>query len=665
MIRSRWSGAHTFALFAVLYAAAALLGRATVLPDGPVSLVWPAAGVAVLWLMWTERPAAVLVTLAIEQAVVMLATGASPVLATVTTLAALLQTWLVVAALRRWVPGALGTGGEASIHSLPVLLRGTASVAIGCAAGALVGSAGILLDTGRLSWADVALWFGRQLCGVMIVAPVGHLTWERLTQPPRSRPGTSYVELAGLWLTSAVVYGWVFTSPLPTAFTVIPLTIWCALRFSTHAAATHATTFGFVSIGLSLLDLGVFSVIRDTSVAAIHAQAFTLVVLMTALVLGSVRDQREDVLEQLVSAEATAAARADLLTAMNQAMDEGLVLVDASATVVQANDAARRLLASTSARGATSTSAYELLRPDGSPLPSSEHPSRRALAEGEAAPTDIVVPLEDGTRRVLSARAIRLPLGFGPGSGPVALLVYRDVTEERADSRRLAEFAEVTAHDLRSPLTTVRGWASMASSELAGDDPSVPRAHDLVAKALAGVTRLGDLIDEMLDHALAEGAELRPEPLELAGPDGLVEDLGDLLAVPNLTVRADADHTVVGDERAIRQVFANLLGNAVKYAEPGRPLAVDVRIRRRGSRMVVDVTDTGRGIPVEEREAVFDRFNRATAATSVEGTGIGLSVCRLVVERHGGTIRCADGPGGIGTTFTFDLPTADDVVPTV
>lgn len=659
MIRSRWSGTHTFVMFVVLHAVAVLLGRATVLPGQQVSLVWPAAGVAVLWLMWTRRPAAVLVTLTLEQAVLMLATGASPVHAIAATLAALVQTWLVVAVLRRWVPGALGTGGEASIHSLPVLLRGTASVAIGCAAGALVGSAGLLLETGSLSWVDVALWFGRQLCGLMVVASVGHLTWERFSQP-HSRRGAGAPELALLWAITALAYAVVFARVLPLGFLAIPVSVWCALRFSTYAAAIHAAASGAVAVAATILGFGPFAQMGEPGLAAILTQTYTLVLLMTALVVGSMRDQREDLLEQLVRAEATAAARADLLTAMNHAMDEGLVLVDASGTVVQANDAARRLLASTSAHGATSTSAYELLRPDGSPLPSSEHPSRRALAEGETAPTDIVVPLEDGTRRVLSVRATRLPLGFEPGSGPVALLVYRDVTTERADSRRLAEFAEVTAHDLRSPLTTVRGWASMASSELAGDAPSVPRAHDLVAKALTGVTRLGDLIDEMLDHALAEGAELRPEPLGLAGPDGLVQDLGDLLAVPNLTVHADGDHTVLGDERAIRQVFANLLSNAVKYADPHRPLAVDVRILARGSRIRVEVSDNGRGIAEEDQETVFDRFSRSGSATAVVGTGIGLAVCRLVVERHGGTIGCHAGPDGAGTTFAFDLPARVD-----
>lgn len=654
---ARWTDGHTFVLFAVLHAAASLLSRATVLPGpgGGISLVLPAAGIAVLWLMQTRQPVLVVAAVGGELAAVLLVTGASPALTAAASVATMVQTATIVALLRRWVPGALGTGGSGSIHSLPVLMRGTGGVALGCAAGALLGSIGLWAN-GSSSLADVVLLFLRQFCGVMIIAPVGHLTWEHLTQPRRPRPQSSTVELAGLWLVSAVVYGWVFTSPLPTAFSVLPLTIWCALRFSTYAAATHATAFGAFSITLTLLGHGDFSVIRDAPVAAIHAQAFTLVVLLTALVLGSVRDQRVDVLEQLVASEATASARADLLSAMTQAMDEGLLLVDADGSVLQVNRAARDLLASTASRGADRTSAYTVLRADGSPLPASEQPSRRALVEGDVPPVDLVVPLESGARRVLSVRATRLPLGIEPGSGPAVLLVYRDVTDERADSRRLAEFAEVTAHDLRSPLTTVRGWASMASSELGRDDPSVTRARDLVGKALTGVTRLGELIDGMLDHALAEGAELRPEALELAGPDGLVEDLGELLAVPHLTVRADSDHTVVGDERAIRQVFANLLGNAVKYADPRRPLTVDVHLVRKHSRIWVEVSDNGRGIADEDREAVFDRFSRSVSATSVVGTGIGLSVCRLVVERHGGTISCRRGPDGVGTTFTFDLP---------
>ena len=126
--------------------------------------------------------------------------------------------------------------------------------------------------------------------------------------------------------------------------------------------------------------------------------------------------------------------------------------------------------------GAGNSADYRLMRADGSPLPLDEHPSRRALVEGDVAPHDVIVPLEDGRRRVVSVRATALPEGTEAVDGRAALLVYRDVTSERAESRRLAEFAEVTAHDLRSPLTTVRGWVSLASQELSGDAPSVAAA---------------------------------------------------------------------------------------------------------------------------------------------------------------------------------------------
>ena len=113
---------------------------------------------------------------------------------------------------------------------------------------------------------------------------------------------------------------------------------------------------------------------------------------------------------------------------------------------------------------------------------------------------------------------------------------------------------------------------------------------------------------------------------------------------------------MLGDEWSVRQLFANLLGNSVKYVSPERPLRVDVDLEVRGRRVLVGVTDNGRGIPEGEHESVFDRFSRADHAGSAVGTGIGLAICRLVVERHGGTIRSSIGTGGVGTTFTFDLP---------
>ena len=505
--------------------------------------------------------------------------------------------------------------------------------------------------------ARAVLWFGRQFCGIMIVGSIGHLTWERLVQPQQARrPSASRAEGAGTVGRLRAGLRRVFLLPAPLAYATIPFSIWCGVRFSTYAAAVHAATFGMLAVALTLAGHGPFSTLRDPATGALLTQAFVLVALLTALVVGTLSDQREDVLSRLTSSEATAAARARLLAAMTEAMTEGLAVVDATGQVVTTNGAARRLLDRTSVHGAGNSADYRLMRADGSPLPLDEHPSRRALVEGDVAPHDVIVPLEDGRRRVVSVRATALPEGTETVDGRAALLVYRDVTSERAESRRLAEFAEVTAHDLRSPLTTVRGWVSLASQELSGDAPSVAAATDLLGKALTGVTRLGDMLDRMLDQALAEGGELDLEPLVMAGPDGLVADLGELLAVPDLSVRGPEGAIVLGDEWSVRQLFANLLGNSVKYVSPDRPLRVDVDLEVRGRRVLVGVTDNGRGIPEGEHESVFDRFSRADHAGSAVGTGIGLAICQLVVERHGGTIRSSIGSGGVGTTFTFDLP---------
>ena len=652
-----WARRGTFLAFALAFAGAALLGRMTVLPGTRVSLILPAAGIGVLWLMHSRRQLPVLSLLAAELAVVLLATGASPTLMIGGVAAISLQMALTVVLVRRWLPGVLGAGGADSIHSLPVLMRGAAAVLVGCVAGAVVGSCVLWLDAGAITWRDGLLLFARQFAGVMIVGSVGHLTWERLVMPPDGRRSSgSARELAFLWILSGLAYGLVFSMSLPLTYGVLTLTVWCAVRFSTYAAAVHAATFGALALALTLAGRGPFASPADPAVAALTTQAFLLVALMAALVVGTVRDQREDVVLLLERSEATAAARAQLLAAMTEAMTEGLVVVDASGQVVTTNGAARRLLERTSVHGAGNSADYRLMRADGSPLPLDEHPSRRALVEGDVAPHDVVVPLEDGRRRVISVRATALPGGTEAVDGQAALLVYRDVTSERAEARRLAEFAEVTAHDLRSPLTTVRGWVSLALQELSDDAPSVDAARDLLGKALTGVTRLGDLLDGMLDQALAEGGELDLEPLVMAGPDGLVADLGELLAVPDLSVRGPEGTIVLGDEWSVRQLFANLLGNSVKYVSPDRPLRVDVDLEVRGRRVLVGVTDNGRGIPQDEHESVFDRFSRADHASSAVGTGIGLAICRLVVERHGGTIRSSIGTGGVGTTFTFDLP---------
>jgi signal transduction histidine kinase len=111
---------------------------------------------------------------------------------------------------------------------------------------------------------------------------------------------------------------------------------------------------------------------------------------------------------------------------------------------------------------------------------------------------------------------------------------------------------------------------------------------------------------------------------------------------------------------AVRQLFGNLVDNAVKYAKPGQHATVRVRAHQQGSRVVVEVEDWGVGVDDADRALVFPRFHRSGAVRAhFRGTGMGLSICQSIVRRHGGTIECLAVPRGSGSVFRFDLPAAD------
>jgi signal transduction histidine kinase len=124
--------------------------------------------------------------------------------------------------------------------------------------------------------------------------------------------------------------------------------------------------------------------------------------------------------------------------------------------------------------------------------------------------------------------------------------------------------------------------------------------------------------------------------------------------------RAVVTRSVLGavsaDELLARQLFGNLIGNAVKYVAPGVSPRVRIESRPRHDMLEIRVSDNGVGIPPSDRARVFDSFFRAGDTTTVAGSGLGLAICRRAVERHGGWIVAREGPGGTGTTIVFTLP---------
>jgi signal transduction histidine kinase len=217
-------------------------------------------------------------------------------------------------------------------------------------------------------------------------------------------------------------------------------------------------------------------------------------------------------------------------------------------------------------------------------------------------------------------------------------------------------FAAMVAHDLRSPLTTVRGTAQLLQRRLPGE-AAVQQGLATIVRESDRVARLATDLSDVTRAAVGQ-LEIRPQRVDLVA---LVAQAVDRLrAVPvSQPIRLEADPGplwVDADPERIAQVLDNLLGNAAKYSPPDQPITVQVR---GGSEARVCVEDRGAGIAPEEQPHLFDRFYRTSLARDgpVAGTGLGLYISQEIAQAHHGRITVDSGPGK-GSRFTLCLPLA-------
>ena len=265
--------------------------------------------------------------------------------------------------------------------------------------------------------------------------------------------------------------------------------------------------------------------------------------------------------------------------------------------------------------------------------------------------------VSDTARRILETGdlAARVP---GPdGSGELAVLVRQlnTLLEKNATHVRvLREMLDNLAHDLRTPLTRLRGTAELALQD--SGDPAEARAA--LADCVNESDRVLHLLEALLDISAAEtGAlKLNRDRIDLRSLAERAADLyREVAEEKNIAVTIDAPEAVDAEADAIRlgQAINNLLDNALKYTPPEGRVALAARVE--GKSAVLTVTDTGPGIPVAERAAVFRRLYRGDSSRSQRGLGLGLSLVKAIVEAHGGSVAIDDPPGG-GARFTVRLP---------
>jgi len=225
--------------------------------------------------------------------------------------------------------------------------------------------------------------------------------------------------------------------------------------------------------------------------------------------------------------------------------------------------------------------------------------------------------------------------------------------ELRRSNDRLQQFAYAASHDLREPLRTITGYLQLIERRYR--DRLDADGAEFIELAVDGSRRMKELIDDLLAYSRLGSAGFGIEPV-VSGEvvDAVLSDLEATIEETGADVRVADLPVVRADAALLRQVFQNLVSNAIRYRGE-RPARVRISAEQGEGVWVFSVADRGIGVPPESRERVFGVFERLHACDEISGTGMGLSICRAAVEAHGGSIWVEPNPEG-GSVFRFTLP---------
>ena len=444
--------------------------------------------------------------------------------------------------------------------------------------------------------------------------------------------------LAGVHLTEAVTMAWL--QVVPSIFIAMTCRVWVTALFG--------LLLGLISVLLSprLNEITAYpgpiplGTVMDLLVAG---------TILISLMLGFLDRRRDHLVHDLDRERARTANHLQVMQNVFEGMHDGVVVVGADLALQFHNSAAIDLLGRPFpvVRPDDWARHFGLTALDGTPL------STRELEDVG----HVVVPLPEG-RRVLSLRVLDLE----DIENATVMTVLSDVTEQHDRIHELSGFAGVVAHDLRAPLTSLEGWLELAEEALRADSPDPEAAATMLTRARASNGRMRQLIDDWLDYTVDRQGELAMAPFPLTVPVNAV--MATLAESGPHRFSIEVPHHVRADIATVRQVLANVLGNASKFSRPGETPRISVRSSVvDGGWVQVEVEDHGIGIPPGQEETIFEEYRRGSGeATRVDGFGLGLALCRRIVERHGGRIAARNNEHG-GATVTFTLPAAERQVP--
>ncbi len=354
------------------------------------------------------------------------------------------------------------------------------------------------------------------------------------------------------------------------------------------------------------------------------------------------------------------------------AIGDGVIAIDGTGVIQLINPAAQEILGwgKQDALMLNYKSILKLADQNYHDLDPSLDPIQQVLNTNQQTRGDKLTAITNSGKK-LSIALVVSPIG-GPGSGAIA--VFRDVTNERAEEREQAEFISTASHEMRTPVASIEGYLGLALNPNTATVDS--RAHDFIMKAHEAAQHLGRLFQDLLDVSKSEDGRMTntPKVVDLVAFTGTVAEgltqkatekglqlsfvpsaqsagasQGFRKLMPVYYVNLDTDH--------IREVLDNLIENAIKYTPSG---TVEVDVTGNDEKVIVSIKDSGLGIPTEDIPHLFQKFYRVDNADrqSIGGTGLGLYLCRRLVEAMQGRLW-VESTFGSGSTFFVELPRID------
>jgi len=689
-------------LVTIAYVAAGKLGLALAVVHTNASAVWPPTGIALAALLvfgarvWPAiLLGAFLVNLTTAGTV-----ATSAAIAAGNTLEALIGTYLV----NRFAGGSRAFDSVRGILKFAVLAAGLATAISATAGIATLAVAGLAqpADYTRiwLTW-----WLG-DATGALVITPVLVLAAvEPAMRWDARKVGEAALLLTGLAITGIAVFQ--RADPPPTTFLCVPFPLWAAFRFGRREAAITTLLLSILAVWGAVSGVGPFA--RTTmNDSLMFLQVFMAGLTVTCLIVATVVAERHRVEQDLRLArdelEVTVAARTDTLSQAVQALErevverrraerelresevrmrglldaapDAMVVVDARGSIVEVSAQVEKLFGY--ARTELLGRPVELLVPVDFRRRHESHrdnfaddPRTRAMGEG----LELYALRSDATQFPVEISLSPVPTD----RGLLVMAAIRDITERKAVESRirrmnvelerrvqertgelersneaLRQFAYAASHDLQEPLRTMGNYAELLSRRYRGRLDA--DADVFLGFVVEGAEWMHQLLQGLLEYARVETrpAASAPTPMDRALEQALL-NLRAAIVDTGARVANGPLPTAPADEVQMVQLFQNLIGNAIKFRREEAPPEVQIDASERDGDWVFSVRDNGIGLDLRHAERIFSIFQRLHRRQEYPGTGVGLAICKKIVERHGGRIWVESDPGN-GSTFFFTLP---------